>query len=311
MSTKVAWITGAGGFLGRHTAKVFNAAGWQVHGLGTGVLLKSTSQDWGFASYNNNSVTTETLSQLLSEAEPRVVVHCAGGSSVALSYSDPEKDFKNTVESLVTLLEFIRKQSPRTKIIYPSSAAVYGLSGAQPLSEESELSPCSPYGVHKLLAEQLLKSYSQSFNLDTRAVRFFSLYGCGLQKQILWDACNKLQNSNYLFGGTGNETRDFLHISDAATLLLKTTEISNSDKCLIINGGSGTSSTIAAILKRLAELSGTSIRPVFNGTVRSGDPQHLVSDSSKAKALGWSPSITLDNGLTQYIEWYQNHHGKQ
>ncbi|MCH9699507.1 MAG: NAD(P)-dependent oxidoreductase [Gammaproteobacteria bacterium] len=311
MSDKVAWITGAGGFLGRHTAKVFNAAGWQVHGLGTELSLNSTTEHWGFASFNNNCVTTETLSQLLSETEPHVVVHCAGGSSVALSYSHPEKDFNNTVDSLVTLLEFIRRQLPRTKIIYPSSAAVYGLSGAQPLSEESELSPCSPYGVNKLIAEQLLKSYSQSFGLDTRAVRFFSLYGCGLQKQILWDACNKLQNNNYLFGGTGNETRDFLHISDAAALLLKTTEIPNSDKYLILNGGSGISSTIAAILKRLAELSGSSIHPVFNGTVRSGDPQHLVSDSSKAKALGWSPSVTLDNGLNLYIEWHQNLHGKQ
>lgn len=305
MKGKTAWVTGVAGFLGRHTAQAFSDAGWQVYGIGFGPWAEQEPESWGLCSFTSAEISTDNLNRLSLFSIPDVVIHCAGGSSVALSINDPEKDFQKTVVSLVALLDFIRNKTPQTKVIYPSSAAVYGSTGSGALLEETALSPCSPYGVHKLISEQLLDSYSKSFNLDTVAVRFFSLYGAGLQKQILWDACKKIQNNTFSFGGTGRETRDFLHVTDAANLLLQMATIPKTDQCLVVNGGSGKASTVARLLEQLAQASGSDLQPVFNGKVRSGDPQHLVSDSSKAMALGWFPTVGLDEGLSDYVAWYQ------
>lgn len=303
---KIAWVTGAAGFLGKHVAQAYSEAGWEVHGLGYSSWIEETPETWGLTSWTNTQITTDALNRLVLNNTPDVVIHCAGGSSVALSNSDPANDFQRTVESVATLLEFIRIKIPEAKVIYPSSAAVYGSAGSDALTEKTVLAPCSPYGVHKRMSEQLLDSYSQFFSLDTVAVRFFSLYGAGLQKQLLWDANNKLYNNSFSFGGTGQETRDFLHVTDAAKLLLHLADIPKMDRCLVLNGGRGVASTIADLLHCLAKANGFNMQPVFNGIVRSGDPQHLVSNSNPAQALGWSPSVTLEDGLREYANWYRS-----
>lgn len=303
--SKIVFITGAAGFLGRYTCRTFANAGWQVYGLGFGYWEQSEYSEWGLTAWLEGEVNTTNLLSLYEQAgTPDVIVHCAGGSSVGFSNIEPGKDFLWTVASLSTVLEFMRLYSPKARMIYPSSAAVYGIQQEKLLSEKLPPQPHSQYGIHKHIAEQLIASYTKNFHIDAIAIRFFSLYGAGLRKQLLWDACQKISN-NFLFGGTGNEIRDFLYITDAASLLLHTATIKNIDDNKIINGGTGIGTSVEQILSLLAKNFNTEISPKFSGEVRVGDPQHLVADTEKAKLIKWIPKINLDQGLQEYITWFK------
>src|SRR3990167_1898942 len=101
-------------------------------------------------------------------------------------------------------------------LVYHSSATVYGLAKQLPISEDATLRPISPYGVYKSMAEQLCQVYDNYYQLSIAVVRLFSIYGAGLQMQLLLDGCNKLCMGQAEFFGTGEEIRDCLHVIDAA-----------------------------------------------------------------------------------------------
>lgn len=301
--SKIIFITGAAGFLGRYTCRTFANAGWKVYGLGFGDWKIEEYLEWGLTEWVEGEVNEANLLTLHTKAgTPDTIVHCAGGSSVGFSNTEPGKDFSWTVASLSTVLEFIRIYTPVTRIIYPSSAAVYGIQRANSLSENLPPKPYSQYGVHKYISEQLITSYTNNFQLKATIIRFFSLYGAGLRKQLLWDACQKI-NHNFLFGGTGKEIRDFLYVTDATSLILHCAEIQNTN--IIINGGTGIETTVQQILSQLAKAFKSDVSPTFSNTVRLGDPDYLVADTKKTNSLGWEPKITLDQGLNEYVSWFK------
>ena len=124
------------------------------------------------------------------------------GSSVGQSISNPLLDFKKTVLSTSNLLEFLEKNLS-SKIIFASSAAVYGDIHNGPIKENDKCEPFSPYGCNKFIAEKLLDTYSKNFNISSCVIRFFSIYGTGSKKQLIWDICTKLnrnQKTIELFG---------------------------------------------------------------------------------------------------------------
>ena len=110
----------------------------------------------------------------------------------------------------------MRVYNPKAQLIYPSSPAVQGEHTNTPIKEDYVGKPASPYGYHKKIVEDLCQSYSEKYSLKISVVRLFSVYGNGLKKQLLWDAYNKIRYSSkeVEFWGTGEETRDFIHIED-------------------------------------------------------------------------------------------------
>lgn len=305
ISDKIILITGAHGFLGRYAAKAFSRKGYRVIAIGHG--------DWGFEDPRGFGIeewieADIDFAALAGIGEPLdYIIHCAGGSSVGYSVQFPEQDFFRTVGTTVAVLEYARLHQPQAKIVYPSSAAVYGIQDANPIGVGVQPSPLSPYGFHKHMAEELCISYARNYSLDVGIVRLFSVYGPGLRKQLLWDACIKLTRSDTgtQFYGTGNETRDWIHIRDAAALLLKVAQ--SEDRFTIVNGGSGSSTKIREILLQLADLLGGKTDIVFSGAQKEGDPLHYLADITEAKALGWQPQVRLDEGLEEYVKWFRNH----
>src|SRR6202012_4896575 len=106
-------------------------------------------------------------------------------------------------------------------LIVASSAAVYGAQHAGPIAEQDALVPMSPYGQHKLMMEQLCRSYAMTFGIRSTVVRLFSVYGASLRKQLLWDVCSRLHRGerSLMLGGTGREIRDWIHVRDVVRLL--------------------------------------------------------------------------------------------
>ena len=221
MTEKHAIVTGASGFLGRHVAKVFSENGFHVTGLGHGAWSRNEWQAWGLSEWHVCDITIGNLSTYVDQ--PDVIIHCAGSGSVGYSMTHPMQDFEKTVTTSLSVLEFLRLHFPETSFIYPSSAAVYGIVEKLPIRESAPLNPISPYGVHKRIVEEICSSYSNHFRIPIAIARFFSIYGPPLRKQLLWDTCRKVTKNDLTFYGTGKEVRDWIHVSDAARLLLTLT----------------------------------------------------------------------------------------
>lgn len=295
-------ITGAHGFLGRYTARVFAKHKWHVAGVGHGNWSTAEWKAWGLSEWHETDVDLNAL--MTYGGEPDVIIHCAGSANVAFSMKFPAQDFERSVSTTVAVLEYARLQSSVPAVIFPSSAAVYGKVHSLPITEDHALTPVSPYGVHKFLCEQLLGSYCRHFRVPVGIVRFFSLYGAGLRKQILWDALNRLCRGENTFFGSGRETRDFLHVSDAASLLYCAAQNAGTG-CPIVNGGTGTKISIAQLLEEIAQSLPKAPPAVFSGDSRDGDPEHYQADTARARAWGWTPSCQLSEGVAEYVRWFR------
>ncbi len=230
-------------------------------------------------------------------------MHCAGSSSVGFSFENPAQDFERTVGTTLDVLEYLRTGAPRAALVYPSSAAVYGRAGSLPISEATGLAPISPYGVHKVIAEDLCRSYARSFGLRLAIVRVFSAYGLELRKQLLWDACRKATAGDLRFGGSGRETRDWVNVEDVAQLLLVAAEHAGPN-APTVNGASGIEVSTKAILEVLLEALGVAGGPKFTGDARAGDPDRYAGDPSRAAAWGWSPRRPWAVGVREYARWF-------
>lgn len=301
------WITGAHGFVGRNLARHLHANGSVIYGLGHGAWPSVQAESWGVSYWINGELTASNFRTLQDcSGRPDIIYHLAGGSSVGLSFDHPLEDFSRTVASTANMLDWVRCETPESRVIAVSSAAVYGADYTDSIKEESPLHPYSPYGFHKAMMEMECRSYVENFGLDIVITRLFSVYGAGLEKQLIWDLCRKLNNTVGLLtlGGTGNERRDWIHISDACRLL----DMLRDRKLVthgIINGGTGEGVSIADIAALIVNTWGSDFEITFSGSARPGDPPVLVADVARLSELGFQPGIDLESGMREYVEWYK------
>ncbi len=280
-----ALVTGGAGFLGQAIARALRDAGTTVTVAGT-------------------STQTDRLTpQRIEELSPvDVVVHCAGGSSVAASVADPQGELEKTVPPFAALLAHVQRSMPHTRVVLLSSAAVYGDAERVPIAETSPLAPVSPYGEHKRQCEELCRAYGAR-GVATAILRMFSVYGPGMRKQLLWDACNKARARAGTFGGTGEEERDWLHVSDAVSLVMTVARHAATD-APVVNGGSGVGVRVRDVVGQIFDELGAGA-PEFSGQSRAGDPLRYVADITRATALGWQPRVRITDGITQYVTWFR------
>jgi UDP-glucose 4-epimerase len=296
-------ITGAYGFLGRHVARLFSRRGYTVFGIGHGEWTQPEWEGWGLNEWKCSDVNSDALKEL--KHTPSIIIHCAGGGSVSFSIEDPIGDFNRTVVTTAHVLEYVRTSAPSCCVVYPSSASVYGAVERLPIPEDCPVAPISQYGVHKLMAEQMVASYARQFGTAAAIVRLFSVYGPGLRKQLLWDACRKFSQRESLFMGTGDELRDWLYVDDAAELLLAAAEHASS-RCPIVNGGSGEGTTVREILTHLSKcLHGAGHGPTFSGEKRMGDPSRYIADIEASRSWNWQPTFRWKQGVDAYAKWWK------
>jgi UDP-glucose 4-epimerase len=153
------------------------------------------------------------------------------------------------------------------------------------------------------MVEDLLQAHVKCFGLRAAVVRFFSIYGPGLDKQLLWDASRRLLRGTdpATFWGTGGETRDWIHVDDAATLMADLCE--PGPEFRVVNGATGSRVTVAEVLERLRVALDSRVAIAFNGDLKAGDPRFYWADMTRVHALGWRPAISLDAGLANYAAW--------
>lgn len=300
------WITGAHGFIGRHLARYMTDMGHSVYGLGHGHWRENVRSLWGISHWLNGEIERSNLQRMLEDhGMPDVVFHLAGGSSVGSSIQQPLQNFHRSVGSTAQLLDWMSQQASAARLVFVSSAAVYGAGHEQPICENSLLSPFSPYGHHKAMAEQLCRCYVENSDLSVSIVRFFSVYGPELRKQLIWDVCTRLNHNPVAqLGGHGKEQRDWLYIDDAVRLL-HTIWMKDEQSFSIVNGGTGCGHSVAEVMESLGSAWGEGVSFHFSGDSRRGDPQYLVADPTAMKSLGFIPGVPLHDGIRETVSWFK------
>jgi dTDP-glucose 4,6-dehydratase/UDP-glucose 4-epimerase len=287
-------IIGSKGFIGAHCFHFF----------------ESKYETWGcdvFTDYNEkNFFLIDTLNpsyhSLFQNNNFDVCINCAGAASVPDSLKHPERDYELNVHLVYRLLNAIRLYSPDCKFINISSAAVYGNPQTLPVREDHLLNPVSPYGLHKVYAEQICKEFTTHFALKACSIRIFSAYGPGLKKQIFWDLFMKSKNDRINLFGSGNETRDYIYVSD----------IVNAVDCIIMNAsfdgecfnlGYGKQYALKEVSRCFFDFLHWNGELTFSGEKRLGDPDYWEADITKLKNIGFRPAVSITEGLKKYAEW--------
>lgn len=294
-------ITGAKGFLGSNVSKFFKERGYQTYGVGHGSLSIKESQSIGLDYWQSGDISIKAILEFKQLFD--IIIHCGGSGSVGFSIENPYQDFKKTVDGTLEVLEYMRVYNPKAQLIYPSSPAVQGEHTNTPIKEDYVGKPASPYGYHKKIVEDLCQSYSEKYSLKISVVRLFSVYGNGLKKQLLWDAYNKIRYSSkeVEFWGTGEETRDFIHIEDVLIIFSKLLNIS--EQFIILNGGTGLKYTVRQVVEIVKNLVNPKISIEFNRKVNIGNPIYYCADITKLKEICSSPGIKFEYGIVGYIDW--------
>jgi UDP-glucose 4-epimerase len=278
-------VTGARGFVGSSLAEHAAGKGHEVLGIGR---TSQAPHGWP-GGYVWADVALSDLTPIINGFRPDLVVHCAGSASVSGSLAAPLDDLRATVLTFANTLEGIRRSEVRPFLIFPSSAAVYGNPVRLPVREDEPCRPISPYGFHKLAAEQLVYEYVTCHRLRAIICRIFSVIGKRQRRLLLWDLYQQFTgpSEEVVLQGTGEETRDYLYIDDLCEAFLNihqdgATEFPSGS---IVNVASGIETTVGTLALIVKEIVGSDKPIVFSGKARLGDPKRWVADCQKLDGI--------------------------
>ena len=292
-------ITGAAGFLGSALANQIAREGHQVRGLddlSTGDP-QALSPDVHFTRGDVND--RPKLWTLLQEVD--CVYHLAARVSVQESVLYPREYNATNVGGTVSLMEAMRDVGVR-RVIFASSGSVYGNQREQPLRETAIPDPHSPYAVSKVAAEHYVRTIGKLWGMDTVCLRIFNAYGPGqhlppshppVVPHFLRQA---LRGGTLVAHGDGNQTRDYVYVDDVVSAMVAAATAPNING-LVINVGSGTETSVRALMKKVGEATGREVDSLFNTTTTGGVSRMRADLTLAAKKLNYRPSIKLDEGL--------------
>ena len=269
--------------------------------------------------FNNNFGDKKILSEIFSNFKVDVVMHFAAYASVPLSVKTPQDYYQNNVINSINLLNMMIKFDIK-KIIFSSTAAVYGEPRYTPIDEEHPLLPINPYGFSKLIIENILNDYNRAYGLKNIALRYFCAAGAtekngesriSKESHIVPLIIDSIINSNlqlHVFGTDyntkdGSCTRDFIHVSDISSAHIMALEKLDKYQNNIYNIGTNHGYTVLELIDKAETIHSAKINYSISDR-RSGDPSSLVASYEKIKNdLGWSPKFNIDDILISTMNW--------
>jgi len=298
------FITGGSGFLGTHLTKFLINQGHHIT-----IFDNFSNSNSNFFSIDNKIRIIEgnilDYSKVFdSMKNMELVIHLAAQISVKDSIENPENTMKINVQGTQNLLESCI-ENKTSNFIAASSAAVFGNPSDIPLTEESLKNPISPYGKSKLMMEEKILEFSKQHKLNSIILRFFNLYGIGQSLQYAGVITKFLENikknTTLEIFGTGEQTRDFIHVNDAVNSF--DLAIKNIDGKIgkIYNVGSGTRTTILKLAYLLLKISGKNLKIIHKPQLEGDISHSQTSIEQITNDLGFTPKISLQKGLEQFF----------
>jgi len=300
------FVTGGAGFIGSHVTDALISEGHQV------TVYDNLSK--GYKEYVNPQAKficgdlKDKLKLIKSLKGFDGVIHLAAESIISHSLENPEEHLKKNINYAINLLEAMRLNRVN-KIVFSSSAAVYGELKNKLAKEEDEKGPLQPYGASKLAVENILASYFHSFNICSVSLRYFNVYGPRDDQLPVtravpnWIKCILTGKKIQLYW-EGNQTRDYIYVKDLARAHILA--IKKCDNLKVFNVGSGKGNKMIEILNTIFKVANKKVE-IQNLGERKGDPNVLVADITKIKKqLNWHPTTNLPEGMKETYNFYLN-----
>ncbi|ADT84062.1 SDR family oxidoreductase [Thermococcus barophilus] len=303
IKNKLIVVTGGAGFIGSHIAEelsednevvvIDNLYSGKVENVPENVkFIQADIRDY------------ESIAEIISQAD--YVFHEAALVSVVESVEKPILTEEINVLGTLNILKALSEG--HGKLIFASSAAVYGDNQNLPLKEDEKPKPLSPYGVTKVSGEYYCRVFYELYGVPTVTLRYFNVFG---ERQgynqyagVISIFINRaLKNEPLIIFGDGKQTRDFIYVKDVvkANILVAEKEKANGE---VFNVARGERTTILELAMKIIDATNSSSSIIFDKP-RPGDIKHSQADISKIKKLGFKPDYSLKEGLLRTIEWYR------
>lgn len=300
-------VTGGAGFIGSHLVEALVEHGERVRVLddfSTGRRENLAAVADHIELLEGDVADPETAERAVSGCD--YVLHLAAIASVQASLEEPQTTHRVNVNGTLNVLDAARRAGVR-RIVFASSAAVYGDHTVLPLQEELPPRPLSPYAVHKVAGEMYYRVFHASYGLPTVALRFFNVYGPRQDPTNPYSgvisifAARIARGERPVIYGDGKQTRDFVYVTDVAraALLVCEQEAAVGGVFNVAGGRQTSMLQLAAVLNQVLD---TSLTPTF-APARSGEVRFSQANVSRAReVLGWEAQITLQEGLSRLMQ---------
>lgn len=239
------------------------------------------------------------------------IFHLAAQPNVQMSIDDPIYTMENNITGTLNVLQ-AAKELGGCKVIFSSSAAVYGDAPELPKRESMPTMPKSPYAVTKITGEQFCEVFNELFDVPAVALRYFNVFGPNQDPNSEYASVVPkfiecaLENKPPVIFGDGEQSRDFVYVEDIVDANIKAAEADKANG-EIINIACGKSTSINELVEKITKIARSDdIEPDYR-PARAGDIRHSIADISKAKSLlGWKPKSELSPGLKRTFNYFKN-----
>jgi UDP-glucose 4-epimerase len=301
-------VTGGAGFIGSHIVDALLRDAHHVE------VIDDLSS--GFESnlpkgvkLHTCDIRSEKARSILQNIDPDTVVHTAAQISVRVSMEDPRTDTDLNVVGLVNLLQaFMGRRKQPHFVFLSSGGAIYGEQSHFPATETHPIQPASIYGLAKRVSEMYLEFWERSFGIGYTALRLANVYGPRQNPHgeagVVAIFCERMLKKEIpTINGTGEQTRDFVFVTDVAEAARRVVK----DRVVgVFNIGTGKESSVNDVYRHIASALKISESAQF-GAAKSGEQMRSVIDPAHAgKTFGWKPTVALDGGLAKTAEWFRH-----
>jgi len=299
-------ITGGAGFIGSNIAKYLISKNIKVRVIDNLSSGKKTNLDNLNVDFIEGDILDRKLLDSLME-DIDLVYHLAASVGRLKGIENPIEDAQANIIGTINILESMKKYSVK-KIIYSSSAAVYGEPKKELIDEKHETNPNSQYGVSKLAAEKLVEAYKHLYNIDFVILRYFNIFGINQRYDYYGNVIpifvNKILNNLPIkIYGDGLQTRDFINVFDIAKINYLAA-INNKVSNRIINVGTDQEISIISLASKIYSILKKD-KDIIYSESRIGDVRNCRANNFNLREkLGVNKFVDFDFGLREYIDWY-------
>jgi UDP-glucose 4-epimerase len=303
-SMKNILVTGGAGYVGSQTCKLLKEKGYTPVVFDNLVYGHKYAVKWGDLVIGDLNNFTE-IDSAIKKYQPVAVIHCAAYTYVGESVSTPAKYYENNVVGSLNLFNAMLKNNVKN-IVFSSTCATFGNIEKFPLLESTPQNPISPYGMSKLMVENILKDFDHAYGLKSVIVRYFNVSGADYESEVgedhtpeshiiplVLDVALGISDHIKMFGDDyptkdGTCIRDYIHTEDLANAHVLSLEyLFKNNTSNDFNLGSETGYSVKEIINAVEKVSNKPVKIVVSPR-RAGDPASLVATAKKAKeVLGW------------------------
>ncbi len=300
-------VTGGAGFIGSHISDALLAGGHEVHIIDDLSGGKLENIPAGTAFYELD-IRSETASRLVIDHRFDVLIHHAAQMDVRKSVADPAFDADVNIIGFLSLMEAARKSGLQKVVFASTGGAMYGEPESAPQDENHPVRPVSPYGIAKFATEKYLHFYNVAYGIEYVALRYGNVFGPrqnphGEAGVIAIFAERMLKDEPVFVNGSGEQTRDYVYVSDVVQANIAALEHDGSG---VFNIGTGIETDVNHLFRQIKTLTGSTI-PERHADAKPGEQMRSVLGCDRAaNQLGWHPTVSIDEGLGYTVDWFSS-----